>query len=487
MKVILYVLDSLRADHLSCYRYSKKTSPNIDALAAEGVIFENAFSASTWTRPSASSILTGLYPLRHGVETFHSTLSKKLPKITTILQSENYTCAAFSTIVQVSKNFGFDHGFEEFYELFRDGNDLHDEAGTGETKGLLPSSEDLNTALFPWLEKHAKEDFFVLAWSIDTHVPYRVAVEKAQFVDKYFKTREMEIDYKANTYTPDELKYIKQLYESCIYYNDQQIGKLCAFLKEMEIYDDCLIIVIGDHGEVFNEHLDPKNNLGQRVSSVKDFFSAPKNGTSGFYGRRGHIIVPPYDEDIHVPLICKFPGNEFGGKRVSHLASLVDVTPTILNFVGGNAALKQSNFDGKTLIPYLNKASQPNPDEVVYCSGKSYPSCPAYYCIRNHDWKYILTEPPGASFRHFLKDKLNYSIGYLRHRFLLANEVLYNLKTGSEDQNVLESHPEIAEMFRRKMADWRNRCENRQQEPVFQVTELDEINERQLRALGYTN
>jgi len=81
MKVIFYVLDSLRADHLSCYRYSKKTSPNIDAMAAEGVLFENAFSASTWTRPSASSLLTGLYPLRHGVESFYSTLSEKLPKL----------------------------------------------------------------------------------------------------------------------------------------------------------------------------------------------------------------------------------------------------------------------------------------------------------------------------------------------------------------------------------------------------------------------
>lgn len=459
----------------------------MDALASEGVLFENAFSASTWTRPSAASLLTGLYPLKHGVETFHSVLSANLPRISTLLQARDHQCAGFSTIVQVSKSFGFDHGFDDFYELFRDDKQSNNGFHSPENDNLLPDSKDLNSALFPWLEKHAQKDFFAFVWSMDTHVPYGVPAQEAEFVDEAFKAAPPAIDFKASDYSPEELEYLKQLYDSCIFHNDRQIGKLCQFLKDIQIYDDCLIVVAADHGELFNEHSDPKSLLGQRIARVKSVFSGGENAGPGFYGRRGHIIVPPYDEGTHVPLIFKFPGGKFAGRRVTHLTSLVDVTPTVLKRVAPAGDLNTYHFDGENLLPHMNPTHAEGADEVIYCSGKFFPTSPAYYCVRSHDWKYILTELPEIPMRQLLTGKFLESVRYLRQRYLLANEVLYDLKGRGEGVNVLEEHPEIAERFRKKIAVWREECEQQRQEASGDFGDSDEINKRQLEALGYTS
>ncbi|MFQ5706805.1 MAG: sulfatase [bacterium] len=488
MKCILYILDSLRADHLSCYGYTRETSPHIDRLASEGVLFESAFAASTWTRPSAASILTGRYPLNHGVETFYSNLPAGVPRLAEILQRNGFACAAFSTIAQLSKAFGFGVGFEEFHELFRNEQDTADVPHLHEMGSILPSSEDLNAALFPWIENHADEDFFVLAWSIDPHVPYTIPLEQAAFLPEGARGQACEIDYKSSSHSPAELNLIKDLYDSCIYYNDQQIGRLCDFLHSLGIEEDTLLVVAGDHGEIFNEHLDPKNGLGEKIAALKKRLSPDGSGAANFYGRRGHIDVPPYDVGIHVPLIFKFPGNEFAGKRVANLVSLVDLAPTISRAANPGIDLSRYHFDGHNLLEWLPSAAGQSEDEVVFCSEKSYAHCPAYYCIRTHKWKYVVTEPPEFSLRQLLQGKWSYLSRFVRHRFLLANEVLYDLHAAGEQENVLARHPQVAAALRQRLEAWRKQCaekRNLNDQGPETPAEVDEVNERQLKALGY--
>ncbi|RMD61742.1 hypothetical protein D6833_07840, partial [Candidatus Parcubacteria bacterium] len=407
--------------------------------------------------------------------------SENLLRLPEVLQNSGHTCAAFSTIVQVSREVGFDYGFDAFYELFRGPEESAAYPLNTELAGLLPSSEDLNAALFPWIEEHADEDFFVLAWSIDTHVPYTVPLDRAEFVDEAFRREPLEIDYKSRYFSAEEMRLVKQLYESCIFYNDAQFGRLCGFLKDLNIYDDCLLVVLGDHGEVFDEHSDPRSRLGETINRLRK-----KGENQVLHRRRGHIVVPPYDEDIHVPLIFKFPQNRFAGTRSARLASLVDVSPTILGLASPESRVSQLGLDGKNLMPYLTEEAPPESEEVVFCSGKSYQGLPHYYCVRSPKWKYILTEVPMLSAGALARNGISYLASHLRNQFLLAKEALYDLQEG-EDENVIKHYPEVAASMRAKLDAWRKRCKvNRyRQEKQLSLHEMDAVNERQLRALGY--
>lgn len=488
MKIIFYILDSLRADHIGCYGYRRPTSPNLDRLAAEGTRFANAFAASTWTRPSAASILTGRYPLSHGVETFHSTLDPGIPTLAGLLQEQGFRCAAFSTIAQVSAAFGFDRGFDDFYQLFRGDEEVGLADNTQETGAVLPSSEDLNRALFPWIERHASENFFCLAWSIDPHVPYTIPAEQAVFVDEAGKRHMAEIDYKSPHHTPEELRWVKDLYDSCILYNDGQIGELVAFLQRLDIYDDCLLVIAGDHGELFNEHLDPRNALGEGLRRFKRFFKNGRSAGAPFSGRRGHIDVPPYDQAIHVPLIFKWPHGEYAGTRIDRLVSLIDLAPTAAARVLPPEGVAQHQFDGRDLRPWLEGRFEDDGEELVFCSEKSYPHCPAYYAVRGRDWKYLLCEPAGFSRDAFGKEGGSYLRRYLRQRYLLAREMLFDLRSLGELRNVAGEHPETVRRFATRLENWRRHCQSKrvQRADAAEASTLDDVNERQLRALGYT-
>ena len=119
MVIILYVMDSLRPDFLSCYGHRRETSPNIDSLAQDGVVFLNAFAQSTWTRASAASILTSLYPSVHGVLTLQDHFNSELDTLQGHLHSRGFETLAFTTMKNRSPYFGYHQGFEEFVEVIR--------------------------------------------------------------------------------------------------------------------------------------------------------------------------------------------------------------------------------------------------------------------------------------------------------------------------------------------------------------------------------
>ena len=317
--VFVYVCDSLRRDHLSCYGYGRNTTPHLDELAHDSIVFDNAFSECTWTRPSAASLLTSLYPPAHGTVTRLDGLSRRLTTLPGVLKGCGFATVCISTMANVSKLCGFDNGFDTFIELYKDRNVLACR-GVGEEHAMFrligekgptadARSEDINECLFESIEGAGQGSApFVFIWSIDTHDPYDPPQRDRLFLppSRRATARATNKDIQ-NAKTPAQLRELIDLYDCEIHSNDRTIGELIGWLKKRGMYDSTLLVLTADHGEAFGEH-----------------------------GETGHCRMP-YEERISIPLILKLPGQCRGGSRCSHLAQLMDIAPTVLRSLGREA------------------------------------------------------------------------------------------------------------------------------------------------------
>ncbi len=261
MHIILYVLDALRADHLGCYGYKRDTSPYIDVIAEDGVVFENCFTSTTWTRPVAASIITGAYPGVHLTHSRFDVLSVDLPRMPEFLQAKGYTTAAFVTMGNIASEFGFDQGFDNYFELFREPKIL---ANRRKVKGsnevfledfdnevALPLAEDINEFLFTWLYEHKLENTFSFVWAIDTHEPYNPPYGFRRFsTSSPTKPDEGEPSDIRSAGAKDRQRLI-DLYDDELTYNDHCLGGKEAFIKEKKLYENTMVIILGDHGNCF--------------------------------------------------------------------------------------------------------------------------------------------------------------------------------------------------------------------------------------------
>jgi len=160
---IIYLIDTLRADHLGYKGYTKPTSPNLDAFAHEAVAFETAIAQSSWTKPSVASIFTGLRPLAHGANDTNDVLAPQARTLAKILSGAGYETVAFTTNPYVSHAYGLDQGFEKFVHLAQD----------NETASVYQPSNKLNEQVFLWLqERQEKRPFFLYVHAMDPHSPY---------------------------------------------------------------------------------------------------------------------------------------------------------------------------------------------------------------------------------------------------------------------------------------------------------------------------
>jgi len=339
MNVILYVVDALAPHHLGCYGYKRRTSPNIDEFASGGYLFKNAFAQSSWTKPSAPSLLTSTYPSVHGVSTYEDALSPKITTLADHLTQNGYRTAGFSAMVNVSSRFGFDSGFQTFHDLWED-EAIGKKRSTrqlieverlanpdAKTYHALPLAEDINEKVFTWLEKRGNSDFFFLIWAIDTHDPYS---PPKPFDELFTGEYNGEVDGSAGTIrlakNERDLMHLVDLYDGEIAYFDGQFGAFIRKLKEMGLYDSTLLVLTSDHGEVFR--------VDERI-------------------RTGHG-GPPYDEQIRVPLIMRIPGFA-GGKRIPGLAQSIDIMPTILDILGNHS--NDNEMQGTNLLPLIRGES----------------------------------------------------------------------------------------------------------------------------------
>ncbi len=328
--VILISLDTVSAKHLSSYGYDRETSPNIDRLAEDGVLFEKLMNNGGGTLTSHMSMMTSLYAETHNIIAISATESRRLEdaRITLAeqLKDGGFHTAGFADRGWLEAKFGFDQGF-----------DLYDDRH-GHFKKILPRA-------YRWLNTNAGQRFFLFLHTYDAHsnetgLPYGKSTQHhALFYPRYdgyfsgcgdgpcasslLSRWNAEIEHKEymieETLSDNDLEYMKALYDGGITYVDEKFGELLHQLQKRDLYDNSLIILTSDHGEEFLEH--------------------------GLFLHR-----QTYREVSHVPLIIKFPQSRFAGVRVPRLAATVDIMPTILEIVGIKPNLQTQ---GVSLMPLL--------------------------------------------------------------------------------------------------------------------------------------
>ncbi len=293
--VVLFLTDTLRADHTTVYGYPKPTTPQLAAFAKDAVVFEHAIAQASWTKPSVASIFTSLLPGRHRVVQLRDPLDSSLTTIAEMLSGKGFaTGASVGNSVIYLPGHNFDQGFATF-------GGVH---GEDDKPSKDPKAVDVVDGALQWLDARAGFPSFLYVHTMDPHVPYS---PPAPF-DRMFEPPPLPdrpaADPRTDYREPADLPRIVAQYDGDVAYNDQQFGRLIAELKKRGVYDDALVIFVADHGEEFQDH-------GQ-----------------WFHGRS------VFDELVRIPLVVKFPKGAHAGQRVSQQVQEVDLLPTILESVG---------------------------------------------------------------------------------------------------------------------------------------------------------
>lgn len=460
MIVILYVMDALRPDFLGCYGFDKSTSPNIDGLAKDGVLYENAYSTATWTKAAAASIVTSQYP--RTLEMMYQTdvMPKYENTLPRVLKKVGFQTYAISANAFFSPDFGFS-GFDEFFVLQKD-----EELLKKRKKGKDPSraevkileklgidkivmvlSEDINERVFPILEKDKKANKFIMIWSADTHGPYYVKGDKSFFSNSL---DDLILEKEVNR---DNLEKVKMLYCDMIRYNDYHFGKLVLKLKEEGLYEDSLIIIASDHGEAFGEH-----NL---------ILGRPMTGHAGI----------AYEEVIKVPLIIKYPQNKFAGKRYKPPVQLTDIYPTILDIC--KIGVANNEVEGFSLNPARNNFCD---DRVIFVESQLTPDSTYSAAIRKGNYKLIKVKNKLQMPLHWKKFAKNFLC-----KLQISAIQFYDLSSDPEEKrNLKRQKRALVKKFLDEYYKVKTACE--QKAEVFKEKEKGTVNEeteKRLKALGY--
>ncbi len=301
--VLWIVVDTLRADHLGPYGYAKPTSPALDALADRAIVFENAYSAAPWTKPSVASMLTSLYPPQHRVlyESTENQLASSLTTLPEVLKGHGYRTCAISENPYVQPETGFHQGFDLF-ERVPGFEDFKGQADAGAAKAIA------------WIGESSDTPFFLYLHVLDPHGPYTPAEEYAGpflaglpeetgRIAKGRVGRMLEGEKVVMDLNAQGLAYLEALYDAEIREVDAALGEVLAFLEAEGLTENTIVLFTSDHGEEFLDH-----------GSL----------------RHGYRL---YEESVRVPLVLAVPGR--AAQRVDRVvAHHVDLAPTVLETLG---------------------------------------------------------------------------------------------------------------------------------------------------------
>ncbi len=321
--ILVYVVDTLRADALGAYGRENAATPHFDALAREGVVFENAYATASWTRASMASLLTGLLPWRHGAQDRTDRVPADLEGLATWARAAGYSTALVSSNPNVGGVFGFERGFDEVIELY-----ARTQPGKVRGKELVTPSDVVTQAAVDWLAK-TDEPFLIVVLAIDPHAPY----SPPRRFDPAELRRSSRVSGQFTSLKRDDLSEtdkarIRELYQAEVSFNDDSFGALVAALRKQGRYDETITVLTSDHGEEFWE-----------------------------YGRRGHGKALT-ETLLRVPLVLRYPGsrNIPPGGRTDHPVSLIDVVPTILELAGLDIP---DDLDGRAFFGDRRDANAP--------------------------------------------------------------------------------------------------------------------------------
>ena len=445
MKIFLIVVDTLRADHLGCYGYFRNTSPTIDKLAAEGVIFEDSHASAVATGPGFTSIITGLFPVQHK---FYLTpynlpnivdFDDSIPTLAEILwENGDYTNAAFDNLMNFRSPMDqMVRGFEYYVNVTR----------TATRKNQILVKGEVNKRLLPWIRSHSQEDLFVFIHYWDPHTPYNQPEEyrnifrhkkgdlsdlevcKApagyRYVPGWGKVGELweeDFERKKGDLLHTEERTI-DLYDGEIRYTDYLISQIVDTLKEERIDKDSLIIITADHGEQLGQH--------------------------GIYGHFGL-----HEANIWIPLIIWGPAQNIPqGKRLKGYAQHTDIAPTVLDLIG---AKKRPRMAGRSLLPAVHGKGRLGEEIFVEAEGRNGSLLRG---IIRKNWKYI--------------------------RYVGGKEELYNMeKDPMEVIDLSEKKKEARRELRHSLEQWVYKNLHHRKDPIVQA---ERIRRRQTEENSYTS
>jgi len=462
--IVLISVDTLRADHLGVYGHHRFTSPILDAFAAQGVVFEDASATTAWTLPSHASMLTGLFPLRHGVVTANNALSEEVETLAGWFDQAGWETAAIVNAIWLKRErYGLTRDFQKY--LFVEEADYHRRS---------PSSWATDQAI-EWVGAQRDRPLFLFLHYYDVHADYASLpeyerlflspyegradgsawqIERANFADAHIahcleepdsrpcifgskeKPRRIDAEMERVEFNAEDVQHLEELYDAGIRQLDTELGRLLAFLDSSGRGDDTLVVITSDHGEEFLEH-----------------------------GRVGHFLTT-HQQSLRVPLIMRGPGLP-AGIRVDTPVSLVDLAPTLLALAGLPG---RDDLDGLDLSG-LWRDSDPRPFSQRYLYGEASGGIqeqerlpgvyPIFTSIRQGDFKLIV--------RRLGPD---------------AEYLLYDLAEDPEERrDIASQHRDrvtlLAGLLEQRLAEY----------PAAKATgeavELDPAEIEELRALGY--
>jgi len=412
--LLVIVVDTLRADHLSGYGYARPTSPRLDRLAQEGALFESAFSASSWTAPSHASLLTGRYPHEHGVEwrTPRALLDGRYPTLAEALKERGYRTAAFSAnSFWFTRPMGFGRGFIRFEDFFQSPSDMALRTFYGrafeqvvlrrlgiEDFPARKRAADINRSVLRWVDRDREKPFFAFLNYMDTHDPY---LPPAPFRGKFSRSPAPGgiLNGRLGRYHPlmtsEELQGEIDAYDGAIAYVDDQIGRLLDELRRRAMLDRTVVLVTSDHGE----------SLGER----------------GFLLHANSL----YLETIHVPLIFRYPEKTPAGARVTQPVTNAAAAATVMELVGAG---RQTMFPLPSLLQLWRPGCAPQ-------AAASWP--PPLAEIERQPWS--LDRYPVS--RGWIKSLVSSEWHYIRYENLGAE--IYDWKNDEREEHNLINNPRV--------------------------------------------
>ena len=301
--VLVIVVDTLRADHLGVYGHQLPTSPQIDAWAESGIVFERAYSTSPWTLPSVASLLTGKRPRTHGAGQLtdrggRAELADGVASVAEAFSAAGWSTGAIVANPHLSARFGLDRGFATYDDSL------------ARQPWTARRAETVIERAMGWLEKHAEERFFLLVHLIDPHLSYDPPSPfRGAFTNGEASSRNVRLGVVRTALAAGDssrLPFLAAAYDEEIAYVDSQLGRLREFLRNTGLDRSTLVVLTSDHGEEFGEH--------------------------GSF-EHGHTL---FDEVLRVPLIIWHPA--FDGERRRRAVSLQDLAATLLDATGASPA-----------------------------------------------------------------------------------------------------------------------------------------------------
>lgn len=424
--IVVYMIDTLRADHTSLYGYDRATTPRLEQIGRAATVFERAYSPSAWTRPSTGSLFTSLYSRHHGA---HSMQPMRRDVVTL---AERFRAAGWSTWAFVTnghvldRHLNFDQGFDRFAAIRGVRGDNH------------ARTEEVNAVLLPHLDQFADEPFFLYVHVVDPHSPYDPPERyRGLFTNPAY----------AGTLTPEDtvmrmlgprtlsaadLAHVRALYDEDIRYQDDMLGVFVDRLQELKLAEQTLLVVTSDHGEEFLEH--------------------------GHWEHGGRL----FEEQVLVPLVVSVPGvPALAGRRVRAPVQIMDVMPTLLGWygIGGRDACQ-----GRDLSPLLLGLAAGVQSRPIYLEEIRWEQGAEVISLTEGSWK-IIHQRARDTEQFYLFD-------------LAADP-------GEQESRVADDPQRLATLKAKLSARVRELSRSSPELSAARPAPLDEATRKQLRALGY--